>query len=115
MRDLGKQGEALAVQLCRKRGLSVLETNFRTPCGEIDIIAREGAIIVFIEVKTRSSRAFGSPLEAVTARKRTKIRNAALCYLRKFSSEVPVRFDVISITVEGGVPAPEYIQDAFES
>ncbi|NJD55717.1 MAG: YraN family protein [Nitrospirae bacterium] len=112
--DLGRKGEKLAAALCRERGLSVLELNHRTPFGEIDIIARDGDVLVFIEVKTRTGNVYGAPFEAVTRRKQQKIRSVALNYMKRLRTEVPVRFDVISVSMQGGKPFLEYIQDAFE-
>lgn len=114
MKNLGKKGEALAVALCRGKGFNIVEKNFRTPFGEIDIIARDGSILVFIEVKARTGDDFGAPFEAVTRRKREKIKKVALSYMKRFKKEVPSRFDVISISMQGEKPDIEYIQDAFE-
>jgi len=114
MSDLGRKGEKLAASLCTERGLSILELNHRTQLGEIDIIAKDGDVLVFIEVKTRAGNVYGAPFEAVTMRKRQKIRAVALSYLKKLKKEVPVRFDVISISMQGKEPFLEYIQDAFE-
>lgn len=114
MDDLGRKGEELAARLCTERGLSILELNHRTRLGEIDIIAKDGDVLVFIEVKTRAGNAYGAPFEAVTLKKRQKIRTVALSYLKKLKTEVPVRFDVISVSMQGKEPFLEYIQDAFE-
>ena len=114
MNTLGKDGEALAVSFCKKKGYRVLEKNYRTAFGEIDIIARDGDVIVFIEVKTRTDDTFGYPFEAVDARKREKIRKVALCFMKKFKQEVPARFDVFSISIAGGEKQIEHIKDAFE-
>ena len=111
---LGKRGEELAISLCRERGLSIVEQNYRTPFGEIDIIAREGDMLVFIEVKTRLGNSYGTPSEAVTTRKRNKIAKVAISYMKRFRKEVPARFDVISVSMRGGKPILEYVQDAFE-
>ena len=75
---------------------------------------RDGNIFVFIEVKARTSDAYGAPFEAVTRSKRGKITKVAMCYLKRFKKEVPARFDVISISMKSGNPDLEYIQDAFE-
>jgi putative endonuclease len=114
MKNLGKKGEEFAAALCSDRGLLILEMNHRTPSGEIDIIAKDGDVLVFIEVKTRTGDVYGAPFEAVTRRKRAKIRTVALSYMKRFRKEVPVRFDVISVSMQGGIPSLEYIQDAFE-
>jgi len=114
MNTLGEEGEALAVSFCRKKGYRILEKNYRTVFGEIDIIARDGEMIVFIEVKTRTDDTFGYPFEAVDARKREKIRKVALCFMKKLKKEVPARFDVLSINLEDGKKHVEHIIDAFE-
>ena len=114
MNDLGRKGEELAAVLCAERGLIILEMNHRTPSGEIDIIAKDGDVLVFIEVKARAGNAYGAPFEAVTRRKREKILTVALSYMKKFRKEVPARFDVISVSIRDGQPSLEYIQDAFE-
>ena len=114
MNELGKKGEELAAILCTERGLLILEMNHRTPSGEIDIIAKDGEVLVFIEVKTRAGDFYGAPFEAVTRKKREKIRTVALSYMKRLKKEVPVRFDVISVTIQGKKPSLEYIQDAFE-
>lgn len=114
MRTLGKEGEALAVSFLRKKGLKIVEKNYRTAFGEIDIIAKDKQVIVFIEVKTRSDNAFGYPFEAVNTRKREKIRKVALSFMKKYKRELPARFDVLSITIHEGKEHIEHFKDAFE-
>ena len=111
---IGRKGEDLAADLCREKKYRIIETNYRTPFGEIDIIAKDGDVIVFIEVKTRSGDGFGAPFEAVTYRKRQKIKKVAMGYLKRFREEVPCRFDVISISGKNGRNSVEHIRDAFE-
>jgi putative endonuclease len=108
------RGEALAADLCREKGFKVIETNYSTPFGEIDIIAKDKDIFVFIEVKSRAGATYGAPFEAVTRRKREKIKKVAMNYLKRFKTEMPARFDVISVSIKEGAPSLEYIQDAFE-
>jgi putative endonuclease len=112
--DFGQKGEAIAADLCREKNYIIIEKNYRTPAGEIDIIAKDGDVFVFIEVKARSGIGYGAPYEAVTQQKRNKIRKAALSYIRRFRKEVPCRFDVISIQMKNGRPEAEHIIDAFE-
>lgn len=114
MTTLGKQGEDLAEAYIRKRGYRILERNFRTPVGEIDLIARDGEQIVFIEVKARMNDGFGKPFEAVTPKKQERIRKAALLYLKRMKTEAPARFDVISIVIRDGKPDVEYLPHAFD-
>ena len=67
--EIGKKGETVAVRYLKKQGYRIIEQNYRSKAGEIDIIAREKQSLVFVEVKTRSSRSFGSPKWAITAKK----------------------------------------------
>jgi putative endonuclease len=98
---LGRMGEEMARRFLLERGYSILETNYRTSRGEIDIIALEGEEFVFVEVKTRKNDRFGTPSEAVDRRKQARLRNLACSYLKKIGSiDAPCRFDVISINLE---------------
>jgi putative endonuclease len=111
----GEAGEALAARLLRKRGYKILETNFRTPLGEIDIVARDGETIVFVEVKARQTGRFGAPKWAVTPRKQRKISMVALYYLKATGqSQAKARFDVVSIRSTLQRPEVEIIRNAFD-
>jgi putative endonuclease len=113
---LGKSGEDLACQELERRGYAILARRYRRRRGEIDIIARDGPTVVFVEVKTRESRAFGGAAEAVTALKRHRITAVALDYVvRHRLTACPCRFDVVSIHVEDDVPVVEVFQNAFEA
>ena len=114
MNTLGKEGERIAKEFLKKRGYSILKENYRTPFGEIDIIAREKDVLVFVEVKTRTDLTFGSPFEAVNQRKKEKIKKVALSFMKGLKKECPARFDVLSINVEDGKEKIEHIRDAFE-
>lgn len=94
---LGKLGEDKAVEFLRKNGYKIIERNYRTKIGEIDIIAKRKREIVFIEVKTRSSDICGLPEESVNQRKIKKIENIAYLYLKSKKINLPVRFEVLSI------------------
>ena len=111
---LGEKGEGLAVNFLKKKGYKIIERNYKTRLGEIDIIAADGKTLAFIEVKTRESIAYGQPFEAVNFFKRRKISNVALLYLKKLKEVPPCRFDVVSIHYKDGRPEPELIKDAFE-
>jgi putative endonuclease len=113
MRTLGTRGEDMAVRFLKRKGYSILERNFRCPAGELDIIARDGGTLVFVEVKTRADSLFGHPLEAVHSRKRRKMKTAALHYLSQLKGEEPARFDIVSITMKTGGKEIEHIRDAF--
>lgn len=112
---LGEKGEGLAVKFLKKKGYRIVEQNYKTNIGEIDIIAFDGSVLVFIEVKTRESIGFGLPFESVNRRKRRKIINVALSYLKRFEDLPQCRFDVVSIYYENGRAECELIQDAFEA
>jgi len=112
---LGNEGEDLAEKFLREKGYDVITRNYRTPIGEIDIVAKDGDTIVFIEVKTRANETFGYPFEAVNQNKRRKLKNLALLYLKRQRQEFPVRFDVISIScARDRKTSIEHIIDAFE-
>ena len=115
MSTLGFRGEDLAVNFLKKEKYKIIERNFLTRYGEIDIIARKANIIVFVEVKTRSSPEFAQPWEAVGFRKRKNLKAAAKIYLQQHPTpECEFRFDVISIIVDGSAqPKIEWIQEAF--
>jgi putative endonuclease len=96
-KTLGHEGEDVAADYLRSLGYTIVQRNFRGPGGEIDIIARDGDVIVFVEVKARRSRAYGSALAAVDARKRRRIRAVAEDYLQFFFPTMKARFDVLAI------------------
>jgi putative endonuclease len=114
MRLTGIKGEELAVTFLKRKGYRILQRNFKTPVGEIDIIAEEGNTLVFVEVKTRTDDSFGHPFEAVDFRKKEKLRKVALSYLKQCKKELPSRFDVLSIEMDRGKSRIEHIIDAFE-
>ena len=96
--------------------MKILEQNFRTSFGEIDIVARDGNEIVFVEVKTRASNRFGEPKEAVTLHKQHTIRQVATVYLKKHNllDSASVRFDCISILQSDGHDFEvEHLKNAF--
>ena len=113
-RSLGNRGEDLAAAALKKQGYKVLERNYRTPLGEIDLIARHQGVLVFIEVKTRSSARFGAAQEAVHYGKQARYRKLADYYLKqKRLEEIAVRFDVVGILWQDGKPQVEVIEGAF--
>lgn len=114
---LGRWGEEQAVGYLRRQGLKILERNLRTPVGEIDIIARQRRELVFIEVKARSSRAFGSPQEAVGARKQRQILRAAQWYLNDQPqlARLQPRFDVVAVLGGPGETQIEHLRNAFDA
>ena len=111
---LGRSGEEAATRYLSAQGYSIVARNLRTPVGEIDIIAQKSNVLIFIEVKTRRSFAFGTPQEAVGARKQRQIIRAAQWYLSgsPYRSLQP-RFDVIAILYPPSGPQIEHIVNAF--
>lgn len=115
---LGRWGEAQAARFLRIEGLRVIEQNVIFPAGEIDLIARDGDTIVFVEVKTRTEADFGGPLVAVDSRKRHKLVGLAKSYLaRRHLAEASCRFDVVGVTqrLNSTDPDFEYIPNAFDA
>ncbi len=112
---LGRRGEELAVHALSRQGYAIVERNWRTPGGEIDVVAVQGGALVFVEVKTRRTRAFGPPQEAVSPAKQAHLRQAAELYLQSHQGDwTAVRFDVVAITLTGPTPQIDIIPDAFE-
>jgi putative endonuclease len=113
-RDLGRKGERLALDFLKRKGYRIIETNYRTRRGEIDIICEDKECLVFVEVKTRRSLSFGRPEEAVNSRKRSRMLNTASRYLveRSRTGKTDCRFDVITI-LEDRQRRITHIQDAF--
>lgn len=111
----GRRGEDVAVEFLSGKGYRVIERNYRCRQGEIDIIAKDGTALVFIEVKTRSSDRFGPPASAVDTAKQGRMAHAALKYMTdKGLSDAEARFDVVSVVVSGTGHKAEVIRDAFE-
>jgi putative endonuclease len=113
---LGKYGEDLACRELERRGYAIVARRYRCPDGEIDIIARDGEMLVFVEVKARQDDAFGGGADAVTACKRQRIVQVAHDYLtRRHRGDCRCRFDVVSIQFAGGAPVVELFQNAFDA
>jgi putative endonuclease len=114
--SLGKVGEDLACQELQRRGYEILARRYRRRRGELDIVARDGHTVVFVEVKARSGAAFGSGREAVTSIKRGRIVRIARDYLARHRlGGCPCRFDVVSIQFDAGEPAIDIISNAFDA
>ena len=112
----GKHGEELACEELQRRGYVILDRRFRTRRGELDIVARDGVVIVFVEVKARTDGNFGEPFESITWQKRRRLGQMAAAYLlQEKLGDVPCRFDVVAV-VEGpdAGRTVELIQGAFE-
>jgi len=112
----GKTGEDLACRELERRGYAIVARRYRMRGGELDIIARDGPTLVFVEVKAREGCAFGLAAEAVTPVKQRRIARLALDYVaRHHLADCPCRFDVVSIQVDEGRPAIEVFQNAFDA
>jgi putative endonuclease len=114
-RRLGQQGEAIAVAELQRRGYVILARNWRCPAGEIDIVARQGLTLVFVEARARRSRRFGTPEESITARKQARLVAAAQTYLQQAGDpETAWRIDVVAIEIgaRGEVERLNLIQGA---
>lgn len=114
-RELGRRGEDAACRHLEDSGYTIVERNWRSRTGELDIIAAKGGTTVFVEVKSRSVTSFGEPEEAVTPVKVRRIRALTAEYLAAGERHGDVRFDVISVVFDaGGGPAElRHLEDAF--
>jgi putative endonuclease len=111
----GKTGEDLACAELERRGYAILARRYRQQGGELDIIARDGPTLVFVEVKARDSREFGDAAEAVTARKQRRMARLALDYVARHRlHDCPCRFDVVAIHINEGAAAIEVFTNAFD-
>lgn len=111
----GRKGETIAVTFLKKTGYQIVETNYRCPLGEIDIIARDQDELVFIEVKTRKSTALGYPEQAVGVTKQKKMSRLALWYLeRNKMHDAKARFDVVAVMMSQSEPEIRLIKNAFD-
>jgi putative endonuclease len=106
----GGDAEDRAATLLARHGLAIVERNYRTRLGEIDLVAREGECLVFVEVRSRAGDAYGGALESITPQKRRRIVAAARQYINRYARVPPCRFDVILL--EGG--EPRWIRAAFD-
>jgi len=112
---LGIVGENIACAELSQRGYAILERRYRTRYGEIDIVAREGDVTVFVEVKTRDGHEFGDGAEAVTLWKQQRIAKMAMDFLARHRlHDRPCRFDVVAVDVSGGTTKVEIYTHAFD-
>jgi putative endonuclease len=111
----GKKSENDAVRYLKKNGYRIIEKNYRTRLGEIDIIAKDDETIVFVEVKARRSTRYGHPKWAITPKKKRNMSMVALHYLKSTSQEkAKARFDVVTIHPQENAICIELIKNAFE-
>jgi putative endonuclease len=113
---LGKSGEELACAELMRRGYAILAQRYRTRFGEIDIVARDGEITVFVEVKARDGERFGDGAEAVTPWKQRRVANMAVDYIARHRLyDRPCRFDVVAVDVSTNPPRVDIYTNAFEA
>lgn len=114
MKSKGDQGEAMAIQFLEKNGIQIVETNYRASHAEIDIIAKEGDLILFVEVKTRAYTSYGRPEDFVGSKKQQLISYAANRYMEQIGYEGEIRFDIVSIILEDeSLKSIQHYKDAF--
>ncbi len=114
-KSLGKAGEDLAERYLKRQGYAIVERNYRCPLGEIDLIALNKRVVVFVEVKTRRVDTSGAPLESVNAVKQRRLKRTALHYLNKHRlHDRDVQFDVVGISLRSDPPAVQHVRHAFD-
>jgi putative endonuclease len=113
----GRDAETAACRYLEERGMEIVGRNFRGRGGEIDVIAKTGNVLVFVEVRYRETEAFGSPEESIELRKRRRIASAARAFLAGIppSSWKEARFDVIAVTGGGRTPTIRHYPNAFDA
>ncbi len=111
----GQESEQMVAAFLKRNGYRILERNYRTQLGEIDIIAKHKGALVFVEVKARRSNSYGNPKRAITPAKQRKLSMAALVYLKANSAmDQRARFDVVTVQRIAGRPEIEVIRNAFD-
>ncbi len=110
---LGQQGEDIAARYLEAHGYTVLDRNWRSGHKELDLIVTDGATLVFVEVKTRTTIEYGDPWSFVDEKKIRRTVNAADAYIRYNRIDMDVRFDIVSISIEDGDFKIEHIKEAF--
>lgn len=113
-RERGTAGETSAVRFLELRGMKILCRNYRFERGEIDVVAEDGRELVFVEVKTRRTKSYGEPEEAVNAKKQAQLRKVAEGYLFEHRiDDRPCRFDVVAIFFHNGKAEIKHFKNAF--
>jgi putative endonuclease len=110
LNDRGRDAEAIAAKHLQRHGLRIVERNWRCRFGEIDLIARDGACLVFVEVRARSSAQYGGAAESIDRRKRNRLIAAATQYLARTGLDTKCRFDAVLLQASD---APHWIRNAF--
>lgn len=115
-RQLGQRSEQLACSFLEQKGYQLLQKNFSSRWGEIDLIFRKGQEVIFVEVRSKSSGRYGQPLETITDKKREHLRQTAQYYLcqHRELAQCYGRFDVISVLWQDGRARLRWLADAFQ-
>ena len=112
---LGRRGEAMAAEFLRARRYTIVARNYRCRAGEIDLVALDGTVLVFVEVRSRRGSVAGTPFESVDGRKQAQVARVARHFLAAHGwHERPARFDVIGVRFDSEPPGLEHIAGAFE-
>ncbi len=114
-REKGYYGESLAAKYLKEKNYEIIELNYYTPFGEIDLIAKKDNYLVFVEVKLRKDETFGNALEQISKTKQKRIIQSAECYLSEKELTMDCRFDYISLMYEKGTYRITHIEDAFDT
>jgi putative endonuclease len=114
-KPLGDRGEALAARHLERHGWTILHRNFRMGRKEIDLVARRGEVVAFVEVKSRGGLGYGHPLEAITWKKRREIQQVASAWVDRHGRPGDVyRFDAVAVLLDaGGAPEVQHVEDAW--
>jgi putative endonuclease len=114
-RELGQRGEAVAEEFLRTHRYTIVARNYRCRLGEIDLVALDGPVIVFVEVRSRRGERMGTPLESVDGRKQARVARVAQQFCAAHGwTDRDARFDVIGIRFDADPPAVEHVRNAFE-
>jgi putative endonuclease len=111
--EIGHRGEQIATEFLEKKGYKILDRNWHYGRAEIDIVAMDGATLIFAEVKTRSDDLFERPESAVNEKKRRLVTRAAVGYMRKIGHEWAIRFDIVAVILRGDAFYVDHFEDAF--
>jgi putative endonuclease len=111
--ETGKKGEAEAARFLGEQGYEIMARNFRHQHAEIDLVAKKGRLLVFVEVKTRTNLSFGNPEEFVSYAKAKLVMKAAEHYISTHNWQFDVRFDIVAVTMAGSQLRVKHVEDAF--
>ena len=114
-REVGQQMESAACTYLARRGCELIERNYRTKGGEIDLIMSDAETLVFVEVRYRANATHGQPIDSITAGKRRRVLHAARSYLMRFRVQPSCRFDVVAIAGTLAEPQINWIKAAFDA